>query len=152
MIWGSRGMFRLKFFKGSEVFQVLLSKGATESSDAASLIPARTFPSSSLAEINLILFSMALQIGNVACVLGSVSARDAFEEIFTFSLFFKPLYRCIFQNFFFRSTEILAGMSILLVVFLLLRLWLVWGSLLSLQTTGVCLPPPPNMMIHMSLD
>ena len=46
---------------------------------------------------------------------------------------------------FHRSTAIVAGMSSLLVVIFvtdLLRLWLVWGSLPSLRTTGVCLLHP----------
>ena len=44
------------------------------------------------------LFSMALQIGNAACVLGTVSDRDAFEEIYHILFFFllKPLYHCSF--------------------------------------------------------
>ena len=37
--------------------------------------------------------SMALQIGNAACVLRTVSDRDAFEEIFHI-LPFLPLYHC----------------------------------------------------------
>ena len=42
---------------------------------------------------------MALQIGNAACVLGTVSDRDAFEEI-KYSLFFKDLYIiAAFQEF-----------------------------------------------------
>ena len=35
--------------------------------------------------------SKALQIGNAACVLGSVSDKDAFEEIQYIWLFFKPV-------------------------------------------------------------
>ena len=44
--------------------------------------------------------SMALQIGNLACVLGTVSDRDAFEEIYYILLIFqKPLYHCSFKKF-----------------------------------------------------
>ena len=43
--------------------------------------------------------SMALQIGNAACVLGTVSDRDAFEEIYYIKLTFsKPLYHCSFSK------------------------------------------------------
>ena len=41
--------------------------------------------------------SMALQIGSSACVLGTVSDRDAFKEI-TKSFFFKKLYHCSFKK------------------------------------------------------
>ena len=59
-------------------------------------------------------------------------------------VFFKPMSLLLFNG-------IVAGMSSLLVVFLLLGYWLVWGSLLSLQTTGTFVASP-NMMIHMALD
>ena len=59
--------------------------------------------------------SMALQIGNAACVLGTVSNRDAFEEI-CYILFLKNLYIIAALKKFYRSTEIVAGMSSLLVV------------------------------------
>ena len=59
--------------------------------------------------------SMALQIGNAACVLGTVSNRDAFEEI-CYILFLKNLYIIAALKKFYRSTAIVAGMSSLLVV------------------------------------
>ena len=36
--------------------------------------------------------SMALQIGNAACVLGTVSDRDAFEEVLLHKAYFSNLY------------------------------------------------------------
>ena len=58
---------------------------------------------------------MALQIGNAACFLGTVSYRDAFEEVYYIAIFLN-LYHCIFNRKFYRSTGIVAGMSSLLVV------------------------------------
>ena len=43
--------------------------------------------------------SIALQIGNAACVLITVSDRDAFDEIYYLKLTFsKPLYHCSFKK------------------------------------------------------
>ena len=69
---------------------------------------------------------LALQIGNAACVLGTVSDRDAFEEIFIHIAFFKPLYYCSSRKIFYLSTGIVAGMSSLLVVFFSLLVY--WDS------------------------
>ena len=61
------------------------------------------------------LISMALQMGNAACVLGTVSDRDAFEEIPTYSFFsLKKTINAAFKKIY-RSTAIVAGMSSLLV-------------------------------------
>ena len=67
---------------------------------------------------------MALQIGNAACVLGTVSDRDPFEEIYYIYnyhtyIFFGNLYiiAAFVETCFYRSTGIVAGMSCLLVVF-----------------------------------
>ena len=99
--------------------------------------------------------SMALQIGNAACVLGTVSDREAFEEIFHIQLLFlKPLYHCSFKRKFYRSTEIVTGMSILLVV-----PFCYWStgivSCMGFPTFVAdhgCVSSPPNMMIHMAFD
>ena len=56
---------------------------------------------------------MALQIGNAACFLGTVSDRGVFEEIFYMNFFSKNYHRS-FNNFY-QSTGIVAGMSSLLV-------------------------------------
>ena len=59
--------------------------------------------------------SMSLQIGNVACVLRTVSDRDAFEEIY-YLYFFKPVHHCsYFLTCFYRSTGLVAGMGSLLI-------------------------------------
>ena len=62
---------------------------------------------------------MVLQIGNAACVLRTVSDRDAFEEILIrYSHFSKPVCPCsFFETCFYRSTGIVVGMSCWLVVF-----------------------------------
>ena len=68
--------------------------------------------------------SMALQIGNAACVLGTVSDREALEKIY-YIVFLKPPNHCRFKKKFFRSTAVVAGMSSLLVVVLM---EIYWGS------------------------
>ena len=42
--------------------------------------------------------SMTLQIDNAACVLGIVSDRDAFEELF-YIVVLEPVYHCSFSKF-----------------------------------------------------
>ena len=51
------------------------------------------------------LISMALQIGNAACVLETVSDRNVFEEVYCIQLiFFERQYHCSFNRKFYRST------------------------------------------------
>ena len=42
--------------------------------------------------------SMALQIGNAACVLGTVSDRCVRRNLLHITYFFKPLYHCSFKK------------------------------------------------------
>ena len=86
--------------------------------------------------------SMALQIGNAACVLGTVSDRNAFEEIYYIQPIFLNLYIIAALKKFYRSTGKVAGMRSLLVDFFVTGIVLLWCSLFSLQTTGVCLLLP----------
>ena len=69
-----------------------------------------------------------------------------------FFIFLKPVFHCsFFETCFYLSTGIVADMSsfwLFFVVTGILGLRLVWGLILSLQTTGVCLLPPT----HMALD
>ena len=98
--------------------------------------------------------SMALLIGRAPCVLGTMSDRDAFEKIYYIYLnFFKPLFHN--RKKFYRSTGIVAGMSSLLVVFLLLVYWdSGWYGVPYFRCRPrVCVSPPPsNMMIRMAFD
>ena len=83
------------------------------------------------------LISMAFQIGNAACDLGSVSPQRFVRR--SLLHIFKPLYHS--SLIFLLSTVIVAGMSSLLVVFSCYWDSGWYGVLLPLQTTGVCLPP-----------
>ena len=98
--------------------------------------------------------SMALQIGNAACVLGTVSNRDAFEEIYYKKIFFQKNL-CIIAALrnFYRSTAIVSGMSSLLVV-----LFCYWSigivtsmGLPTFVADHGCVSSPPNMMMHKAL-
>ena len=62
--------------------------------------------------------SMDLQIGNAACVLGTVSDRDAFEEIYYIKPSFFDLYIIAALKKFLPVDCLEAGLSSLLVVFL----------------------------------
>ena len=98
---------------------------------------------------------MALQIGNAACVLGTVSDRDAFEEIYYIKLvLLKPVYHCSFKRKFYRSTAIVAGMSSLLVVsFCYWSTGIVAGmGFLTFVADHGCESSPPNMTIHIARD
>ena len=81
-----------------------------------------------------------------ACVRGTVSNRDAFEEIpYMYCCFLKLVYN------FYWSTGIMAGMNNLFVFLLLLLVhwkWLVWGFLLWSQTTCVCLLSAGKKLIN----
>ena len=82
---------------------------------------------------------MTLHIGNAACVLGTVSDRVAFEEILFHIVIFVI---CISLQLF--SKRVSTGWR---------GKWLIWGFLLSLQITRVCLlPQQPNKKTHMTLD
>ena len=96
--------------------------------------------------------SMALQIGNTVCVLGTVSDKDAFEEIYhIYSIFLKKnLDHCSFKNFF-QSTGIVDGMSSLLVGIFVTGIVASMGFPTFVADHG-CVSSPPNMMIHMALD
>ena len=61
--------------------------------------------------------SIALQIGNAACVLGTVSDRDAFEEIYYIYPNFFYLYIIAAFKKILPVDCIVAGLSSLLVVF-----------------------------------
>ena len=78
--------------------------------------------------------SMALQIGNAACVLGTVSDSDAFEEIYLYIAFLNLYIIAVFWKKY-RSTGMVAGM----------------GFPTFVADHG-CVSSPPNMMIHMALD
>ena len=87
---------------------------------------------------------MALLIGRAPCVIGTMSDRDAFEKIYYIYLnFFKPLFHN--RKKFYRSTGIVAGMSSLLVVFLLLVYWdSGWYGVPYFRCRPrVCVSPPP---------
>ena len=73
---------------------------------------------------------MALQIGNAACVLGTVSDRCVRRDLLHIVLY----HHCSFKNFY-QSTGIVAGM----------------GFPTFVADHG-CVSSPPNMMIHMALD
>ena len=110
MLFSTRGHGGRGFFsKSSEIFITRFCKMICRSHDdqqAGSFFKQR--------------ISMALQIGNATCVLGTVSDRDVCEEIY-YIQFFKPVYHCSFLRIcFYRSTVIVAGMSSLLVVFCLI--------------------------------
>ena len=87
------------------------------------------------------------QRAHEACVLGTVSDRDAIEEMFYIVFFRTCISLQLFKN---ASTGIVAGMSSLLVVF-------VTGIVACMGfptfvTDHGCVSSPPNMMIHMALD
>ena len=95
---------------------------------------------------------MTLQIGNAACVLGTVSDRDAFEEILLHIVFLTSIIAALKK--FYRSTAIVAGMSNLLVVF-----FCYWSTGIvasmgfpTFVADHGCVSSPPKMMIHMALD
>ena len=68
--------------------------------------------------------SMALQIGNAACVLGNEWQRCVRRNLLHF--IWKKTYHCSFFKKFYRSTAIVAGMSSLLIVLLLVSLLLLF--------------------------
>ena len=99
--------------------------------------------------------SMALQIGNAGCILGTVSDRNSFEEIYYISfVFLKPIYYwSLLRMCFYLSTGVVAGMSILLVVFLLLVDWdSGWHGVPYFRCRPRMCIFSPNMIIHMALD
>ena len=59
---------------------------------------------------------MALQIGNAACALGTVSERCVRRNLIHLVYFFQTVYNCSFLRIcFYRSTGMVADMSRLLV-------------------------------------
>ena len=77
------------------------------------------------------------------CFRNCKRQRCVRRNLLHIAYFFKSLYHCSFKKIFYPSTgigrwyELFAG-----CFFLLLGYWLVWGSLLSSQISGVCLLPP----------
>ena len=97
--------------------------------------------------------SMAFQIDKAACVLETVSDREAFEEIYYIKLIFLNLYIIASLKYFYRSTEEMAVMSSLLVVsFCYWSTGIVAGMRLpTFIADHGCASFPANMMIHTRL-
>ena len=98
--------------------------------------------------------SIALQIRNAACVPGTVSDRDAFEENFLKKTNFLNLNIIAALKNFYRSTGIVAGMSCLMVVSFCYRSTgiVVGRGFPTFVADHGCVSSPPNLMIHMGLD
>ena len=95
--------------------------------------------------------SMALQIVNAACVLGTVSDRDAFEEIYYIVFLEKNLYIIAALKKFYQSTAIVAGMSSLLfVIFVTGIVASMWFP--AFVADHGCVSSHLNIMIHMAID
>ena len=96
---------------------------------------------------------MALQIGNAACVLGTVSDRDAFEEIYHILPNFFYLYIIAAFKKILPVDCIVAGLSSLLVFFWYWSTGIVAGmGFPTFVADHECVSFPLNMMIHMALD
>ena len=91
--------------------------------------------------------SMGLQIGNAACVLGTVSDRDAVEETYYITYFLNLYIIAALKNFY-QSTGIVAGMSSLLgVSFCYWSTGIVAGMGFPTVVADQHVSSPPNMMI-----